>query len=78
MPLRPLACADKSTWLSQPDSGICISYADPVSIKLKPVYVQEHVLGGIMFWELSGDDAQGNLINRLLNGLKILNLPSER
>ena len=32
-----------------------ITYEDAISIEWKAAYVRERNLGGIMFWELSGD-----------------------
>jgi len=36
--------------------GHMISYEDQQSLALKLQYVAKHKLGGVMFWELSGDD----------------------
>jgi GH18 family chitinase len=33
-----------------------ISYDDPKSMAIKADYVKARKLGGMMFWELSGDD----------------------
>jgi chitinase len=54
-------------WLYSPESRVWISYDDPTSIALKAAYVREHGLGGIMIWELGGDD--GNLLNAIDRGL---------
>lgn len=35
--------------------GLFISYDDPASLRLKSQYVTDRGLGGVMFWELSGD-----------------------
>ena len=32
-------------------------------------YINEHGLGGVMFWELSGDDPGGTLVNAIETGL---------
>jgi chitinase len=42
-------------WLYSAKLQIMISYDDPESMRLKAGYVKENGLGGIMFWELSGD-----------------------
>jgi chitinase len=35
----------------------------------KAEYVRQHRLGGIMFWELSGDTSDGELIGAISDGL---------
>ncbi|SRR6266545_4210171 len=42
---------------------------DPPVLKAKAEYVNENDLGGIMFWELSGDTASGDLIHAITSGL---------
>jgi chitinase len=56
-------------WLYDADSGVMISYDDPESLALKAAYVREHGLGGVMFWELSGDDADSSLLAALYETL---------
>jgi chitinase len=60
----------KVPWLYRPDREVFISYDDPESLRQKAVYVKEHTLGGVMFWELSGDDRGGSLIEALRDGLQ--------
>ncbi len=43
-------------WLYNPTTGAWITYDDEQSIAAKAAYVHEHALGGVMIWELSGDD----------------------
>jgi chitinase len=38
-------------------------------LKRKADYVTENELGGIMFWELSGDTPDGELIRAIASGL---------
>ena len=45
------------------------SYEDPKSLKHKTDYVRHHDLGGIMFWELTGDTDDGDLISAIHEGL---------
>jgi chitinase len=52
-------------WLYDSKSGIMITYDDPESLKIKAEYVAKNDLGGIMLWELSGDDAKSSLLNAL-------------
>lgn len=52
-------------WLYDPSTRIMISYDDPESLAIKAGYVADHGLGGVMFWELSGDDDADSLIHAL-------------
>ena len=45
-------------WLYDDRTGLMISYDDPESMQIKAEYVRDHGLGGVMFWELSGDTRQ--------------------
>lgn len=51
----------KAPWLFNPSSGIFWSYDDTESLGLKAEYVRYHRLGGLMFWELNGDNGEGHL-----------------
>jgi chitinase len=51
-------------WLYCPD-GVMISYDDPESLAVKRDYVRGAGLGGVMFWELSGDDQASTLLSVL-------------
>jgi chitinase len=46
------------------------SYEDPKSLKHKTDYVRHHDLGGVMFWELTGDTDDGDLISAIHEGLR--------
>ena len=46
-------------------SGSFWTYDDPASLQFKTKYVVENGLGGVMFWDLSGDTANGALIKAL-------------
>ncbi|HEX7341180.1 MAG TPA: glycosyl hydrolase family 18 protein [Rhodanobacteraceae bacterium] len=46
-----------------------ISYDDPQSIAAKVAFVKAHHLGGIMFWEASGDD-HNELLDSIWSGLR--------
>lgn len=59
-----------NAWIYDPTAQIFWSYDDPQSLGLKADYVQERNLGGVMFWELSGDTADGELIAALHAGLE--------
>jgi len=45
------------------------TFDDPAVMSAKADYVSEHKLGGIMFWELSGDTPDGELIHAIGDGL---------
>ena len=45
------------------------TYDDPKSLKHKTDYVRHHDLGGVMFWELTGDTDDGDLISAIQEGL---------
>jgi chitinase len=48
--------AARVPWLYHPDTQIWITYDDAQSLGEKAEYVRREGLGGIMIWELSGDD----------------------
>ncbi len=52
-------------WLYNPATGIMISYDDPESLGIKSQYIVDNNFGGMMFWELSGDDDQSSLLTSI-------------
>lgn len=42
-----------------------MTYDDPKSLRQKVQYVKDNNLGGIMFWELSGDTENDTLLNTI-------------
>ncbi|WP_394842731.1 glycoside hydrolase family 18 protein [Pendulispora brunnea] len=46
------------------------SYDTPTSIGTKTSYIKSKSLGGGMFWELSGDTSNGELVSAVFNGLQ--------
>jgi chitinase len=56
-------------WLYNAQTRTWISYDDPRSIAAKAAYVREQRFGGIMFWELGGDD--GSLLRAIVEGLNL-------
>ena len=46
----------KVPWLHNDSAGVFITYDDPESVGLKADYVREQGLGGVMIWEIGGDD----------------------
>ncbi len=52
-------------WLYNGEEKIFWSFDSPQSIALKTRYSKAHHLRGMMFWELSGDDDKGTLINAI-------------
>lgn len=57
----------KVPWLF--DGTTFWTYDDPQSLKQKTRYVRLNGLGGVMFWELSGDTSDGALISAIAEGL---------
>ena len=55
-------------WAFDSTSGTWISYDDERSVEAKGSYVRERGLGGVIIWELGGDD--GRLIRALSAGLE--------
>jgi chitinase len=46
----------KAPWLYDATKQIMISYDDAESLAIRGKYVEDRGLGGVMVWELSGDD----------------------
>ena len=70
--------AARVPWLFHPTSRVFISYDDPRSVAEKVWFARQHALGGVFFWELSGD-RQGALlapIHRWLRERPALAAPS--
>ena len=53
------------------------SFDDPQTVREKMGYARQQGLGGVFFWELSGDDAQGSLSAAIQQGLST-SAPSTR
>ena len=56
-------------------TGVFWSYDDQESLGLKSEYVRFHRLGGLMFWELNGDNANGDLFKSMERSLTAALLP---
>lgn len=52
-------------WLYSPKDSTFWSFDDSKSIALKSRYVDAYKLRGLMFWEISGDDSVGTLVNTI-------------
>lgn len=59
----------KVPWIYSSSTGTMISYDDPQSLGLKADYVRSQNLGGMMVWQLAGDDAQNSLLNAISSHL---------
>lgn len=55
-------------YLYNPTDRVFVSYDDPESIRIKILYAKQRKLGGVMFWELSGDN--GDLVNSIHQAAK--------
>lgn len=60
----------QAAWLYSPTSQIFWTYDNPQSLALKADYVRFFNLGGLMFWEVSGDDDDGTLIKAIDDALQ--------
>ena len=58
-------------WIFSPATATFYSYDDRVSVFVKALYIRTRELGGAMFWDLTGDDANGTLIHSIANGLVV-------
>jgi chitinase len=58
-----------ASWLYNPTTGIFWTFDDPIVLNAKAHLVHAAGLGGVMFWELSGDTANGELIAAIAAGL---------
>ncbi len=56
-------------WLINARDRQVISYDDPTSMKAKASFALDAGLGGVMIWELSGDDADWSLLHAMNAGL---------
>lgn len=52
-------------WLYNANTGVMITYDDPESLGIKSQYIVDNHYGGMMFWELSGDDSQASLLTSI-------------
>lgn len=55
----------QTPWLYNPAERIFISYEDPTSIGVRAAYAKQTQLRGVFTWELTGDDAQGSLLQAM-------------
>lgn len=60
----------EAPWLYDTQRGTLLGYDDPESIARKTDFVVDEGLGGIMIWELSGDDAQRSLLTAISSRLR--------
>jgi chitinase len=56
-------------YLYSPEQRIFVSYEDPESVAAKCQYVLTHKLGGVMFWDYSGDPS-GTLLGAINESLR--------
>jgi chitinase len=57
-------------WIFNPAAGIFWGFDDQAEMRRKANYVDRRDLGGVMFWELTGDDAEGTLVKTLHRHLR--------
>jgi chitinase len=58
-----------AAWLFNALTSTFWTFDDPPVMAAKADYVRRNRLGGIMFWELSGDTPNGELVSAIANGL---------
>jgi chitinase len=58
-----------ASWLYNPSTGIFWTLDDPIVLRAKALLARATGLGGLMFWELSGDTADGQLVAAIDKGL---------
>jgi chitinase len=58
-----------ASWLYNPSTGIFWTLDDPLVLMTKALLARATGLGGLMFWELSGDTPDGQLIAAIDKGL---------
>jgi chitinase len=61
--------ASKAPYVYNPSTGEFVSYEDPESLRAKMRLLKQRRLGGVMFWELTGDRRQ-QLLGTLARELK--------
>jgi chitinase len=59
-----------ASWLYSAATGTFWTYDDPLVMTAKTLFVRAAGLGGVMFWELSGDTPDGQLVRALAAGLR--------
>jgi chitinase len=59
----------QAPWLYSAGEQIFWTFDDPESVRLKAQYARANGLGGVMFWEISGDDDQGTLVSTIHTAL---------
>ena len=50
--------AARVPWLYNSGTGTWITYDDPEAVAAKASYTRQHGLGGVVIWELGGDDGR--------------------
>jgi chitinase len=59
----------EAPWIHDAELGVMITYEDPTSVGRKAQYVKDRDLGGIMFWELSSDTDDDELLTAITDVL---------
>ncbi len=59
----------QAPWLYSPAAQTFWTYDDPESLTLKARYARSRGLAGLMFWEITGDDEQGTLVETIYREL---------
>jgi chitinase len=59
----------QAAWLFNTATSTFWTYDDAKTITAKTEYIRHEDLGGVMFWDLTGDDTSGTLIQAIAKGL---------
>lgn len=57
----------QAPYLYNAEKGLFVTFDDSVSVKIKTNYALDKGLGGIMFWQLSGDKLEDGLLDVIYN-----------
>jgi chitinase len=57
--------AARAPWLYSPEQKAMISYDDPDSVRAKAEFARKNNLGGMMIWQIAGDDPDSSLLRAL-------------
>jgi chitinase len=56
-------------WLFDPETGLMITFENSRSMWLKGAFARENRLGGVMLWQIAGDDSSHVLLRSLVAGV---------
>jgi len=60
-----------AVWLYNPSTQTFWTYDDPITVRLKTIYINRGGLGGAFVWAVKDDDLNGTLIKTMADGLNL-------